>query len=598
MNTRPDAASSTRLVGRLAALLGAGCAALALVLAAPVPVAREARQDGLLGLTLGSLLLAATGLLAAFLMARARAAGATGRRARRRQAIVVPLGAVAAAACAWLLRPVPHSAPPPETLYALGGAAILLAFPLLVAERFVSAAPSERLPEAPALAALMTLPTVIWPLAGCLQIAAGLGAGWTGAGSIVLALVIVLVAVELALRASANWFLPPAEPGGARAAVDSLAARLARPAAVARAGIAAPLRNHFGIDFARSWALAYMRGAALPVGFALLLFAWSLTGASLIDLDRRGVYERLGAPAGVLKPGLHVILPWPLGRIRPLEYGVVHSTPLGDVTATLPEAAAGAEDAAPASADRLWEQPHPSEAAYLIASRSNGAETFQSVSAEIRVAWRTGLTDADALRAAYAVDDPEALVRASASRLVSRFFAGRTLADAMGADREAVADELRGKLQAQLDADGSGVEVLAVVIEAVHPPAGAAEAYHGVQAAEIMARENVASERGRALATAKLASQQAKTAVDKAAGAAADATGGAEVDLRRFTADQAAARVGGQAFLLERYLGNLTLALAKAPLVIVDHRLGAPDAPVLDLRPLSAQTRSVSPDED
>ena len=58
--------------------------------------------------------------------------------------------------------------------------------------------------------------------------------------------------------------------------------------------------------------------------------------------------------------------------------------------------------------------------------------------------------------------------------------------------------------------------------------------------------------------------------------------------MRVFTADQDAARAGGPAFLLERYLSNLSQALAKSPLVIVDHRLRGADAPVIDLRSFGA----------
>jgi regulator of protease activity HflC (stomatin/prohibitin superfamily) len=37
-----------------------------------------------------------------------------------------------------------------------------------------------------------------------------------------------------------------------------------------------------------------------------------------VPLDQRAVYERFGAPVRVLHPGLHLILPWPLGRLRPV----------------------------------------------------------------------------------------------------------------------------------------------------------------------------------------------------------------------------------------------------------------------------------------
>jgi hypothetical protein len=42
--------------------------------------------------------------------------------------------------------------------------------------------------------------------------------------------------------------------------------------------------------------------------------------------------------------------------------------------------------------------------------------------------------------------------------------------------------------------------------------------------------------------------------------------------------------------MLERYFTALSMALAKAPKTIIDHRLNWPEAPVLDLRPFTAAT--------
>jgi len=133
-----------------------------------------------------------------------------------------------------------------------------------------------------------------------------------------------------------------------------------------------------------------------------------------------------------------------------------------------------------------------------------------------------------------------------------------------------------------------------VVIEAIHPPAGAAEAYHNVQAAQILAVTSVTAERGHALATAAEAAQYAADIVAKARAAAAEATATATADLTRFTADQAAAAEGGEAFMLERRLTSIAAGLSKAALTIIDHRIPPAEAPMLDLRPLPAAATAPS----
>jgi regulator of protease activity HflC (stomatin/prohibitin superfamily) len=287
---------------------------------------------------------------------------------------------------------------------------------------------------------------------------------------------------------------------------------------------------------------------------------------------------------------LHAGLPWPLGTARLLEYGPVHAIGLSRAAAAIEMT--GAEAPAPASADRLWEQAHPAEIELLIASRAHDRESFQSVSADLRVLYRVGLSDAAALQAAYAVTSAEDLVRASAGRVIARYFASRTLDDVLGADRDGMAAALRGDLQAALDDAGSGLQAVAVVIEAIHPPAGAADAYHNVRAAEIAARASVAVERG---AAATIQAQSRQYAFDQTANAsaqAAETVDGARTTLLRFTADQAAAQAGGRAFFLERYFAALTGALPKAPKTIIDSRLSGPEAPTLDLRPFAAAPSS------
>jgi regulator of protease activity HflC (stomatin/prohibitin superfamily) len=602
------------------------------------PVLAASRHGGLIAVTLASLLLALSGLIGTWIMAWARRRAAfapsqmpvtrhsrwpswariglpvkgdpalIGRMARWPQAIFIASLAVTAAACAWMLPMASGMPPAPAMSLTLGGAAIVLGFPLLIAERLLAATPVSHLPEAPSLRALLLLPVLAWPGAGLASVAAGIGVPFAGRIDALLAVVLIAVALELCLRAAARCFLPPPAPGAARAAIDSLLARMIADGVRAR-GISAPVRRHLGIDFGRGWALGFLRAAIPPVALLLLLLCWGLSGIVLVGLDQRAVHEQFGAPLAVLHPGVHAILPWPMGQVRRVEYGVVHETALAGPSTTgpimtrpNPALAArpiGAEDLPPPDTDRLWEQAHPGELDFLIASESGGRQSFQVVSADIKVRYRIGLTDRDALLAAYRVAQPAALLRAVASRAMAGFFAGRTLDAVLGENREATAERLQVALQRDLDEFDPGIELVAVVIEAIHPPAGAAEAYHAVQAAEILAVTSISAERGRALATQAKAGQYSFDIVAEARASSAEATGTATADLTRFTADHAAALANGEAFLLGRRLASLAASLSGKTLMIVDHRIPETDAPVFDLRPQSPATaRSAGPDQE
>jgi regulator of protease activity HflC (stomatin/prohibitin superfamily) len=206
--------------------------------------------------------------------------------------------------------------------------------------------------------------------------------------------------------------------------------------------------------------------------------------------------------------------------------------------------------------------------------------SFQLVDLDLRLVYRVGLDDRSATDALYHLAEPDEVLRDAAGRLLVRYFATRTLLGILGDDPARLGLAVKDDLQRTLDASSSGLELLAVVVEAVHPPPGAASAYHRVQAAEITAATEVATRRRRAAATLGDAQQRAAERLNQAAASAAEAVAAAEVDRTQFLADMK----GGDAMRLERRLGVIERGLAAGKLIIVDHRLETHGGTVLDLR--------------
>jgi regulator of protease activity HflC (stomatin/prohibitin superfamily) len=679
-----------RLIRRLAWLYGGTAAAVLLLLAAaalPASVlpqaralARECLEGGLAALVLAPLLLALTALFATLVLAVARArhaaagapelAGRTrwsladpGFAARQAQALIVSAGTLLIWLLVRLLWPRTGLAPQPMTANIAAAFVFAAAFVSLMAERVMNEFPAAQLPEAPLLRRVLLLVTVLLLAAACTEIGRSVRISWIRWPQLVLLWIPALVALELVLRALGRLFLPPPAPEQARAVADSVLA------ALITGGPRAPgvlLRRHFGLDFARSWALAFLSAAILPALFGTALLCWALSGLKLIDLSHRGVYERFGAPVAVYGPGLHLLLPWPFGRLRLVEYGTIHSVAIGvgaadqeqaapvshaalaavpdaQVNAALqklaqedlvtvaqlpyvfaaegldythyreqlreqlaraqagqqaaqPQAAAvqiSAEATPPPSLNRLWSTVHADQAHYLVASQGTGVQGFQSVDTEIYVLYRVGLNDQAALRSIYTVANPAALVRETASRLVLRYFNSQTLDDVIGLDqahstnREGVAAMLRRELTASLASYHAGIDVVSVLIEEIHPPSGAAAAYHAVQAARINANASIADELGRAQRTAGVAHQEAHELVAAATAAATETGDTANAEAYRFAADQRAYAAGGHSFVLERLYTGLLTALKGKPLVLMDNRLDQSDGPLIDMRPIA-----------
>ena len=494
--------------------------------------------------------------------------------------LVVPLAGLGIVAA---LLPSGDATMPPlvmQPAWQLGAALIALGFPLLVAERMLAAESDSALPEAPWLRALAFLPMIACPLAGMLEIAAASGAyGLAAHAASVLALCAAAIGVELVGRAAGRCFLPPPPAATARAACRSTLAQLLADGAAAR-GLSAPMRQHLGIDFARSWALAFVRAAFAPLALLLVLIGVGSSGVALVPLDQREVYERFGAPVEVLPPGLHLTLPWPIGRRRRVEFGQMHELSLS--SDSQPELY-GAEAVPPSSADRLWEQADPAETWLLIASSRGEQQSFQMISADIRLFWRVGLSDADALRATYAAVNPVALMRQAARRGAASFFAGRTLDSVLGENRETMAGHLRSAVQAELDRAELGLDLTSVVIEALHPPGGAADAYHAVQAAQIDAEASISAERGRAFATVSEQQQFATGLLRGATASAEEIAGAARAEFSLFAADHDADHAGPP-FRMEQRLTALRFMLNSANLTVLDHRIPPSADTVLDFR--------------
>ncbi len=514
------------------------------------------------------------------------------------QALVALLfGALAVAGVAVTWPVTPFAAADPTTLEILGGALIVAAFPLLVLERSFAGVAAEMLPDAPQLDRLLRIPLTVCLGLGIASVLRFLGFTWAIRIEQGLAILVVVVALELVVRSLAVAFVPFAPITQRRTVADSSIAGFLRFALPSFQAFNTAVRQQFGIDLSRSWALAFVQRAMLPVALVMGVLAWCVTGITALGLNERAVYERFGKPVAVLGPGLHLHLPWPMGVMRLVEFGVIHDipiamSPLGDAApAARPSAGvdqqqqlAGAEANPPTSADRLWDASHPSEQSYLIASEANGQQTFQIADADLRVVYRVGLTDADAMNSAYRVADPETLIMASTGQLLVRYFARYTLPDVLGQSRDAFTKDFRTALQDQLDRLSSGIEAISVVVEAIHPPAGAASAYHNVQAAEILANSQIAVQRASAIHSIKSAQQGAMEDRNKATAAASELVTQARSEGTLFDADREARQRDGEAFLFERRSERLASGLAKSETIVIDHRLKGQNGPVIDLR--------------
>jgi regulator of protease activity HflC (stomatin/prohibitin superfamily) len=467
----------------------------------------------------------------------------------------------------------------------VGGLLLLIGFGLLVLERQFSNESEASWPEAEQLAQITRVAIGTLLIAAFCLFFSSMDRVWPARLAVLIGLLPGLVALELFIRALLSIFSPRNERLEPRMVASSFVAGLLRWPPRPLMALQNELHNRFGIDLRQIWAFTYMRRAFLPVLAVIVALGWALSGVHEIPMQGRGIYERFGKPVEVMGPGLHAGLPWPFGTMLAVENGVVHelATSVSE-GASSEQALDPAEGPPPAVANRLWDATHINDKSQVIASGSGDKQSFQIVNMDVRFVYRVGLSDEAAMAATYNSADIPSLIRSTASRVLVHDFASRTLDELLGEQRTDLAADIGDAVQRDLKKLDSGVEILATVVESIHPPAGAANAYHAVQAAQISAQALISRERGAAADKANLAQLHASTAHDQAAANSRETMATAQGADLRFTAEQQGYAKAGQAFLLEQYLSQLTLGMTHAKLLVLDHRLGGTSAPTIDLR--------------
>lgn len=410
-------------------------------------------------------------------------------------------------------------------------------------------------------------------------------------------LLVLLVAMEYFLRVLMVMATPLPQDTDPHFLTRSLLAAQYRWPLRPLAFVLDTLEQRFGIDLRQVQAFRLMGKTIVPVVCGLAVLGWLLSGLTQVPLHQRGIYERFGRPMAVLSPGLHAGLPWPFGRVRAVEFGAVHELRLSDepeqkVRNNVPDSAEGP---APQNSWRLWDSSHLTDQSQVIASQAADKQSFQIVNMDIRLIWRVGLRNEDALNSQYQAEDLPVLIRSIARQVLVAQFASKQLDELLNEQRASLATTLNQQIQQRLTALNTGVELLSTRIEAIHPPAGAADAYHGVQAAQIAASARVARERGYAATVTNGARQNAETRENDAQAFAAENLSRAQAAAAQFAADSQAWQQAGQAFILERRYHILSQTLAHTPLLILDSHLQGTNEPVLDMRQYPALSDSTAP---
>lgn len=301
----------------------------------------------------------------------------------------------------------------------------------------------------------------------------------------------IALAGEIVLNFVLSLYRPRRPGDFARAAFDSRVLSLvAAPDSIVRS-INEAVNYQFGFDIASSWGYQLLiRSTAwlLALGATVLVL---LSCIVVVPPGQQAVRLRGGAIVGDVYEGTVMLKwPWPIETASVHEVARIRSVTLGPKPLKVGRINAWGEEAK-VDPDRfpfLVAAPELSEKVRGDVSAAGGddaaargvAERFALVDADVVLSYRIaqgGLLDwlafaSDARFRRSGADVRERLLRDIALREVTRHLATQPMDAVLSPRGDSLVRALRERIQQALDAAKSGVEVVAVQVPALRPPAG------------------------------------------------------------------------------------------------------------------------------
>lgn len=232
-------------------------------------------------------------------------------------------------------------------------------------------------------------------------------------------------------------------------------------------GILTYLEKNTGISMRSLWSIEMIKKALPYAALLSVLLLWGVTSVVMVGSNQEGAHYRLGKlQEETLSPGLHLTLPWPFDKVEIYDTKTVGKMTVGYI--------------AEGDADNIWTEAHGGEEYRLLLGGGN-----ELVSINLRVMYR--ISDLGKYLTSSAA--PEVLMSAASYEIVTARTITGDLDTMLSTDRENFAETFREELMGYMAKYETGLEVVSVVLESIHPPVEIADAYQALISAEIEAEK-------------------------------------------------------------------------------------------------------------
>ena len=215
------------------------------------------------------------------------------------------------------------------------------------------------------------------------------------------------------------------------------------------------LEENTGITLRSLWSIKYVRKILPITVLGMLFLLWFSTGIVYVESHQEAVVYRLGSMQDqTLEPGLHLTLPYPFDKTEIYNTKTINKITIGYKSDE--------------NVDNVWTKDHGDSEYKLLLGSGN-----ELVSLNLRVEYRID----DLKEYLQNTTSPDRIVEAKAYELTTSRTMTTDLQTLLTVDREKFANDFREDLAAAVDESNTGIEIVNVIMESIHPPVEVAQVY-------------------------------------------------------------------------------------------------------------------------
>ena len=307
------------------------------------------------------------------------------------------------------------------------------------------------------------------------------------------------------------------------------------------------LEENTGITLRSLWSIKYIRDITPAILFMIVVLLWLSTCIIQVETNQQAAVYRIGnLQEKILKPGLHLTLPYPFDKVEIYDTETVNKTTIGYK--------------ATENADNIWTEGHQGEEYKLLLGGGD-----EVVSINLRLEYKIS----DLKEYLTTATSPESMMQALAYELVTDQTIATDLSSLMSADRDAFSENFQKELGKMMEEKNLGLEVVAVILESIHPPVEIAWVYQELISAGINAERYLVNAQDVAAVTIAQAETTHDTTVGSAEVSYEEKVATAKASVAEFMASVEAYNASSDAYKYQKYLAAVRKAYGNANLVIL-----------------------------